>query len=164
MEAHLRGELLAGYLADRAVSRSWRGLWGDDARLFAAHLEAGTLAFERMYCYVPVGDLPPGLLAVYGAGSTDPFVQIYYKRIDVVLEDAGGFVVCELKPAAGYVALGQVLTYQALAMRDHPCLERCRAAVITDCPDPDAEAVFRQFGVEVLALPGRPYVPLDRPT
>ena len=71
------------------------------------------------------------------------------KRIDVVARVGGGYWVIEVKPFAGMVALGQVLTYSRLFAAEYPVPGPIVGIVVCDSVDMDVMGDFEASGVGV---------------
>lgn len=91
---------------------------------------------------VDVGDGSPGWLRRVAGGVTR-------KRIDVVAKVGGGYWVIEVKPFAGMVALGQVLTYTRLFLAEYSVDGSVVPVVICDAVDPDVMPDFEAASVGV---------------
>ncbi len=154
---------LRGYRADLGNRRSWKGLYGDDLALLSKHVKAGLFVPDELFCYVGCGALPEGLSDVYSGGRWQKLTETYLKRCDVVARFGDGWCVVEIKPSAGYVALGQVLTYGRLCRARYPVLRRCRLGIVTDREDPDVTPLFAEHQITIWRLPDVPFVPLGMP-
>lgn len=72
------------------------------------------------------------------------------KRIDVVMLVENDYYVVEVKPYAGSVALGQIINYRGLFVRDYDIKERVIGAVVCFEVDPDLVDDFEDSGVVVI--------------
>jgi len=131
------------------VPGRWRGLSGGDRALLIAYLDALESEISELHTDVPVGVVP----ADHGEWASDwhreRWLKIHPLRIDVVVLDAGGWMVLECKPDAGYVALGQLLTYGFWAGKCIRALRGCRLAVVTDRCQASIRPVYDQFEIGV---------------
>ena len=122
-----------------------------DAEVWGKYLaEAGDTLSEVWYD-VHVGQ---GML---GAGVGSVRMQkvsqgVSRKRIDVVAAVAQGFWVIEVKPWASMQAVGQVLCYTRLFMREYEVAGAVRPVIICDRADEDLLESYDQFGVGVIAM------------
>lgn len=74
------------------------------------------------------------------------------KRIDVVGWTAGGVDVIEVKPYAGLSAVGQVLSYRELLIRDRAPGVVVRPVIVTDVLQSDLELVCSRLGIVVYVV------------
>lgn len=154
---------LEQYRVDLRNPRTWKGLYGDDLALLVKHVEAELFKPDELFCYVGCGALPEGLSEVYSGGRWQRLGETYRKRCDVVARFGSAWCVVEIKPSAGYVAFGQVLTYGRLCRAMYPQLRRCSMGIVTDREDPDVTALFVDHNVRIWRLPDVPFVPLGMP-
>lgn len=128
------------------------GLGEKDRRILEAMIENGFVRPQKMWFNQVVGNfdtlvrdsLPPNL--------REWFELTYSKRPDIILEEAGLLFVVEVKPYAGYVALGQSLMYLYHARLKLDPVRPLTALVLTDIPDPDFVPVAASQGVEFRQL------------
>ena len=142
----------------------WRGIARADAAILEAHLRAGTFKPDTMWTSIPVGSAPEGLNVPDPADVSDGTVRRYFKRVDIVALAVGNVLVAECKPAAGYVALGQVLAYAYLLDRQWTGFPQPTPIILTDAADPDLRDLWSRHGITVYELPGHTYTPIGRPT
>lgn len=76
-------------------------------------------------------------------------LDISRKRIDIVARCGLDYWIIEAKPAAGIVALGQVLYYSTAFALEYEHAGRIIPAVVTDVVDPDLVQTFRLGGVVI---------------
>lgn len=69
------------------------------------------------------------------------------KRIDVLIEGEDEDWIVEIKPRAGMVALGQLLTYRYLFTLEAKAGRRVLATCLCAEVDPDVLPIFRQRGI-----------------
>lgn len=147
--------LVAGELGDatsrsRAYPRHWQGIGGADAAILAVWLaavgdEVAEFHTDVLCGAVPVAEsegLDPELDRLIG--SMNPL------RMDLVARWRDAWWVVEIKPDAGYIALGQVMTYWYYAPLCYLELVGCGAAVLTDRVQPVIEPVFRANGITII--------------
>ena len=72
------------------------------------------------------------------------------KRIDVVAQVAGGIWVIEVKPYANMYAVGQVVTYQRLFVKEYAITKTVAAVIVCDDYDEDLLDEFDEFGILVI--------------
>ena len=157
-------QCLARCIGQADHPRSWKGLSPEDRALFRAHLQAETFATGPIYFHIPCGTAPAAALDFSRQTGIPGQHQLYFKRCDLVANIDGRWHVLELKPAAGYVALGQALSYHALLCAAHPELRSARPGVLTDAADPDLLPVYTALHVRLFGLADSTYEPLGRPT
>ena len=74
------------------------------------------------------------------------------KRVDVIVETPEDIWIVEIKPRAGMSALGQVLCYRELYVREYQPTKRVRMVVIAERAESDVPSVYRQFDVGLLLV------------
>jgi len=75
------------------------------------------------------------------------------KRIDAVGSRPGEIWLYEVKPDAGLSALGQLMAYRDLYIRQFHPIESLHLAIVTDHLNPDEEFLFRQHDVVINLFP-----------
>lgn len=145
-------------LRDPDFPRGWAGLGPDDAYLLRRWVDNSVTRLRCLHTDVPVGVVPVGEGLADNAFVQAQLAVLHPLRIDVCVELVDGWRVCEIKPDAGYVSLGQVLTYQYFACRTCPELAEARAMVLTDRVQEAIRPVFERFDVELVEVgqPGDP--------
>lgn len=96
---------------------------------------------------IPPDSSPQELAIAEGTGC---------KRIDVVAQTAGHLWIIEVKPYAGHVALGQVLTYVDLFHHKYTTSLPLQAVIICITIDPDLAGLFAAHHVRVEAVSKNP--------
>ena len=152
------------FRANPASRATWRGIARADADILAAHLAEGTFKPDKMWTSVPVGSAPEGLAVPDLADVADGTVRRYFKRVDILALAGGSLSVVECNPAAGFVALGQVLCYAYLIDRQWSGFPQPKPIILTDAADPDLRDLWSRHGITVYELPGHTYTPIGRPT
>ena len=71
------------------------------------------------------------------------------KRIDAVLHTPEAIIICEVKPRAGMGALGQLLAYRQLYIKEHPTGREVKMAVVCERVEPDVPEVMAQHGITI---------------
>ncbi len=139
-----------------------RGLGPEDRDLLAGHIAQGDLPPGRLWvdCHVgPVPHVDPKLNP-----ELAKLLPNYQRRIDLIIDDDKTAWICELKPAASFVAFGQSLYYATLVRRYlHPPHDAL-PLIITDAIDPDLIYLCQNHLIAYLQLKGADYVPRGRPT
>jgi len=146
-------------LRDLRVPTRWRGLTADDNTILSAWL--GSIGDDVRELHT---DVPVGLVPVLEHFMDDPFMRNQIAsnhplRIDACVRRSDGWFVCEVKPDAGYKALGQILCYLFWAARCLGGLTRASGVVVTDRCQEAVRPLFAEFQIEVVEV-GR--VLLDR--
>lgn len=70
-------------------------------------------------------------------------------RLDVVGHKAEAITIFEIKPQAGIGALGQVLAYRELYLKEFGSDIDVGLAIVTDRVGPDIEYIYSQFGIRL---------------
>ena len=83
----------------------------------------------------------PGTRAVVAAVSR--------KRVDVIGETSDSVIIFEVKPRAGMGAMGQLLTYRELYLREMRPTKPLRMVVVCERVEPDVPRVYGQYGIEI---------------
>ena len=76
----------------------------------------------------------------------------YKKRIDMVWKIGSTWWVIEAKPAAGVVALGQVIFYADLFKSEYVPDQQVEMGIVTDFVDLDVKTIFEKWGVVVFEV------------
>lgn len=142
-------ELCPGTRRNPEAWRTWAGLSALDALLLAAWVGEVGEKLEELHTDIKVGLIPKDGLAVGRASGPEIAEALYSLRIDACVLLDGCWRVVEVKPDAGYVALGQILTYAFYCRRTCACLAECVPCVVTDFVQEAVRPVFESFGVEV---------------
>ncbi len=99
-------------------------------------------------------DVHVGQSIVLPVGSSDMDRRISSgvsrKRIDVVAHVGGGFWIIEVKPVAGLTAIGQIIIYTRLFVREFPVAGEVFPVIIADEVDPDVRSEIDSLGVVVI--------------
>lgn len=78
--------------------------------------------------------------------------QLSTHRADVVVERPGEVVIIEVKSIAGMGAVGQLLGYEALWLKQHGVDRPVRLLCVCERAEADIEVVFRFYEIEVVVL------------
>jgi len=70
-------------------------------------------------------------------------------RVDVIGHKAKAITIFEIKPQAGIGALGQVLAYKKLYIKEFGSDIDIGLAIVTDRVGPDIEYIYSQFGIRL---------------
>jgi len=138
---------------DVAYPRSWAGLSVGDLGLLCAHVARVTPKITELHTDVVLGSVP----ADQGEWATEwhrkHWRSIHPLRVDAVAWSGRSWTLIEIKPDAGYVALGQLMTYNYWASKCLECLRGCKLAVVTDGCQSVVRPVYEQFGIEIYEYP-----------
>ena len=121
----------------------------EDNAVWTKFLRSGFTGLEKVWYDVRVGkavSLPLGATVLeqkIARGLTR-------KRIDAICLVAGTFWVVEVKPYSNMTALGQVLTYVRLFVRDYTFKGDAVPVIVCDAHDEDLEEEFIAQGVMVI--------------
>lgn len=126
-------------------------LLAEDTEIWSAYLADPVAPIKEVWYDVHVGQAMP--LPV-GAGDIDKRIAagVSRKRIDVVCHVGGGYWVVELKPFGSMLALGQVISYTRLFIRDYEPDGEVWPVVI--CSEVDADLIddFEAQGVVLIKV------------
>lgn len=132
--------------------RYWYDHMGaQDVALWERFIAAYPTAYDLCQYDVAVGSVPKFDTTVNPdtAGNVE---RLYMRKIDVVGYKGGGMDIVEIKPRAGMSAVGQVVGYRELYVRDHKPAVTPNAVIITDRSDLDLEHVAAGQGVRVVVV------------
>jgi len=102
--------------------------------------------FERFEYDVHLGEGVP-LKHIYPPEIVRAAKILTQKRVDVVGYRGEEVWIIEVKPDAGLSALGQLLGYRALWIRDRGEPAKLELAVVTDILNPDEEYLFEYYDI-----------------
>lgn len=71
------------------------------------------------------------------------------KRVDAIGYKADSITIFEVKPRAGMSAIGQLLNYKNLFMKEHNPTVPINLAVVSARLDPDVAATMEQHGIKI---------------
>lgn len=130
----------------------WLGLSADDRCLLVAYVSRFGEEISELHTDVRVGVCPGS-----DEGSGDEFLDAYAAkvsplRIDAMVRTPFGWRLLELKPDAGYVALGQVLCYRFYVQRCLPEVCPVEALVVTTTCQVPIWRVFHEYNITVVEL------------
>jgi len=123
---------------------------GEDTAVWSRFLESGDIALQEVWYDVHVGQ---PVLSTLGADSMQQRIAdgITRKRIDVVAVVDGVYWIIEVKPVAMHYAIGQVLVYEGLFVKEYePALETW-PVIVCDTVDVDVITECKRLGVVVVA-------------
>lgn len=159
---------------DVARADRFRGLSAADASLLGAWCGIHGHEITELHTDIAIGEVP-----VWGPAEQAPAWErlataCHPLRIDAVARYLDQWWLLECKPDAGYVALGQLLTYGFYAIRvdaplevpsagvvggrapdqvvDRGCLADARLGVVTDQVQRCVRPVFERYGIEVFQV------------
>ncbi len=122
-----------------------------DAAIWTVYLKNPLAKMQRVWYDLHVGQMVSPVVSGDDLGQRIS-AGVTRKRIDVVARVGGGFWVIEVKPFAGYVALGQVVTYLGLFIKEFRPLGQVIPIVVCDQVDPDLVDDFEVSGVGVIVI------------
>lgn len=123
----------------------------EDTEIWSAYLEDPVVPIKKVWYDVHVGQ---GMPLPVGAGDIDKRIAagISRKRIDVVCHVGGGYWVVELKPFGSMLAMGQVISYTRLFIRDYKPDGEAWPVVICSEADADLIDFFDAAGVVLITV------------
>lgn len=137
---------------DLRVPRFWAGLSGIDRALLWAFVDAERSTIRELHTDVPLGVIP-----VWSGTDGRPELErlrlsVHPLRVDAVVDLNGQWFVCEVKPDAGYLSLGQALSYGFYGPKCIARLAGCGLLVVTDYAQPAIRPVFVRHDVGVVEV------------
>lgn len=133
------------------VMPSYPHMMAMDIEVWSKYLADPVVLIKEVWYDVHVGKAvevaggPAELLPRIAAGLTR-------KRIDVIAAVGGGYWVVEVKPYAGMLALGQVVSYARLFVSEYRPDGETFPVIICENADPDLLDDFEAAGVLVIAV------------
>lgn len=132
------------------VSPSYPHMLGEDAGVWTRFLGSGDIDLQEVWYDVRVG------AAVIGDWADDSRVAriaagLTRKRIDVVAVVAGVLWIIEVKPIAMHFAIGQVLVYEGLFVKEYKPANETWPVIVCDRVDEDVITECQRLGVVVVA-------------
>jgi len=123
----------------------------EDTAIWRRFVKNGLYLPDKVWYDVHVG------MPIDVSGEKEPWVQQYIdkatkKRIDVVGRTGQNWIIIEVKPRAGIVALGQAIFYTWAFLREVEILGEIQGAVVTDSADPDLVPLFDELGIVVFEV------------
>ena len=132
------------------VAPAYPHMLGEDIAVWSRFLESGDIALQEVWYDVHVG------AEVKGDWTNDSVNAriargITRKRIDVVAIVDGVYWVIEVKPIAMHFAIGQVLAYESLFIKEYEPELETWPVIICDRVDEDVISICQDLGVVVVA-------------
>ncbi|MBA7534302.1 hypothetical protein ES705_26548 [subsurface metagenome] len=121
----------------------------EDTEVWTKYLQSPLVPIKELWYDVHVG---AGIRIPAEASDMEKRIAagITRKRIDVVAAVGGGFWVIEVKPRANMVALGQVISYTRLFVKEYAPRGEVWPVIVCDSADEDLVAEFDELGVAVV--------------
>lgn len=125
-------------------------MMAEDTAVWTKYLKSPLVPLKEVWYDVHVGGAVP---LPAGASDMDRRIAsaLTRKRIDVVARVGGGYWVIEVKPFASMLALGQVLSYHRLFVREYRVDGETWPVIVCDSADDDLLDEFDAAGVGVVA-------------
>ena len=122
-----------------------------DIHLWEKFIRANAGFFDSVDYDVPVGPAPDWL-DIEKDELAKKELPLYQKKIDVVGFKDNLVWLVEVKPFAGSLALGQILSYEILFRKDNPGVNDLRLAIITNKIQNGYDVIFSQKGIQVFEV------------
>jgi len=133
------------------IMPSYPHMMSEDTAVWSKYLESPVAPISEVWYDVHVGRAVP-----LPAGSSDMerriAAGITRKRIDVVARVKAGLWVIELKPFAGMQALGQILSYHRLFVKEYRPACEVLPVIISSQADEDLLDQFEVRGLVVITV------------
>ena len=132
------------------VSPAYPHMLGEDTAVWSTFLESGDFEIREVWYDVHVGQ---PVLSTLGPDSMQQRIAdgITRKRIDCVAIVGNIYWIIEVKPIAQHFAIGQVLVYEGLFVREYePALETW-PVIVCNTVDEDVIPECERLGVVVVA-------------
>ena len=132
--------------------RDWQGLTGSDAAILWSWADGRRGEILELHTDVELGSVPSWVFSIEDPALRRQACSAHPLRADAVVLLTGGWILLEVKPNAGYQALGQVLTYLFYAPVCCEVLVGCSAGVVTNAVQPCIAPVYAHHGVEIFEV------------
>ena len=116
--------------------------------IWARYLASTTEEFLSLTYDLHLGEGAP-VDPVWSEGTKAIVAAVSRKRVDVVGETLDSVIIFEVKPRAGMGAMGQLLTYRELYLREHRPTKPLRMVVVCERVEPDVPGIYGQYGIEI---------------
>jgi len=116
--------------------------------IWAKYLAATTEEFLSLVYDLHLGEGAP-VDPSWSEGTAAIVAAVSRKRVDVIGETAGSIIIFEVKPRAGMGAMGQLLNYRALYLRERRPTKPLRMMVVCERVEPDVTRTYAQYGIEI---------------
>ena len=151
----VRGGLCESTKRDLDRPRHWRGLAMADKALLAIWVRDYREDVGELHTDVVCG-LVPVLEGELDSPANRADVQALHPlRIDACAWFKGEWWILEVKPAAGHMALGQILSYGVWGPRGNYRLDKARRGIVTDVAQDSIRSVCEKYGVTVFEIGGQ---------
>lgn len=123
----------------------------NDEAIWRRFIEQFPDVYDSVEYDVFVGTVPEFAREAIGPnGGTGE--ALYRKKIDVVAFKDDQIDIIELKPRAGFGAIGQVTGYRELYIKEYAPKESVKAVIITDSTVEDVGVVAQRVGVTIVVV------------
>jgi len=135
---------------DAVIRPAYPHMLREDIGVWTRFLESGDFEVKEVWYDVHVGAVVKG---DWDGDSVNARISagITRKRIDVVALVDGVYWVIELKPIARHIAIGQVLVYEGLFIKEYEPPRETWPVIICDRVDEDVIDECARLGVVVVA-------------
>ena len=123
----------------------------DEATLWTRFLNQTDLEFDRVIYDLHLGEgqpispgEPPYITALKSA--------VTRKRVDAIGENSEGIWIFEVKPRVGMSALGQLLSYFELYIKEYPTTKTVMLAAVGERKEPDIDDIFMLHSIHIFLV------------
>ena len=132
------------------VMPAYPHMFGPETQVWTRFLESGDIALQEVWYDVHVGAMVKGDWADDSIPARVA-AAVTRKRIDVVALVDGVFWIIEIKPLAMHFAIGQVLVYEGLFVKEYEPELETWPVIICDHVDEDVIDECERLGVVLVA-------------
>jgi hypothetical protein len=134
----------------RAAVNPWPGMSAQDTIIWLRALEVVTQPGDTIYYNVRLG--PQRVTSMFVPPEIErQWQQVNAKRIDLVIQRPGQWIIVEVRHIATSAALGRLIQYKKLWLNDWP--ERVPdLLLVTDWMDPDLPELLGIAGISYLVI------------
>lgn len=131
------------------VMPTYPHMLAEDTVVWTKYLQSPLVPIKELWYDVHVG---AGISMPADASDMEKRIAagISRKRIDVVAAVGGGLWIIEVKPRANMVALGQVISYTRIFVKEYVTRGEVWSVIVCDSADEDLVAEFDELGVVVI--------------
>jgi hypothetical protein len=123
----------------------------EDTKVWRRFIEAHPNKYDTVDYDVKVGTVP-AFVTRGDAGVGGDIANLYLRKIDVVAFNQEVIDIIEVKPKAGFSAVGQILGYMMHWQTEHAGIGTARAVLVCEEASLDVRMLAEQNGVEVFIV------------
>lgn len=139
-------------VGQKPIVQAWYPhMMAGDVAVWSEFLKDPPAKIEKVWYDVHVGKQVEGVLPADELGNKIA-AGLTRKRIDVIIRTPTAYWVVEVKPFAGYLALGQVLNYARLFATEYQTDREVLPVCVCDNADPDVIDDFERMAAVLITV------------